>query len=437
MAKRKQGNSGNRPQTTKRYSKHKNLSSQMPQNQTTKEESKNIETIEDTAEITEITETVQVDTTEENTEKECTVSDTDYVEIPEVKRYDLIPAPSCVLQPTKAEQTEQHDKQLPTTQTHKHFLTLHLSHKGGQKTFRFKPLHVAAAGVAVAVALGYGVHTTVSYHQAQKQLAESQSQLEQEKQQNQTLNERTEQLENENEQYMQNIEQIQQKATDLENKMTELDAQKQELTDQLNTLAASDTASADTCLSILENGTQTEKSFTTIVTTAYNKPEALSAQLDKMDILLDQTSAEFISVASDLTYTLGQQTSTPAGWPTQGYVSTEFNPDGDPSVSDGRTHKGVDIATNHQMIPITATASGTVVESGFSSGGYGYCVKIDHGNGFTTLYAHNSENLVEVGDTVTKGQVIAISGSTGMSTGIHCHYEIQLNGVYQDPRDYM
>lgn len=404
----------------------------MPQNQTTKE--KNIE----------IEEAEKIQIIEEDTEATCIVSETeitqDTASAQEEAHYDLIPLAVCTLQNTQPTQLTQPTKEkthLPATQTQKHFLTLHLSHNGGQKTFRLKPLHVAAAGVVLAAVLGYGVHTTVSYHQAQEQLAESQSQLEQEKQQNLSLNEKTEQLENENEQYMQNIEQIQQKATDLENKMTELDAQKQQLTDQLNTLAESDTASADTCLSILADNTNTEKSFTTIVTTAYNKPEALSAQLDKMDILLDQTSAEFVSVASDLTYTLAQQTSIPAGWPTQGYVSTEFNPEGDPTISDGRTHKGVDIATNHQMIPITATASGTVVEAGYNDGGYGYCVKIDHGNGFTTLYAHNSENLVEVGDTVTKGQVIAISGSTGMSTGIHCHYEIQLNGVYQDPRDYM
>lgn len=428
----------------------------MPQKQTTKEENIKekketvIEKAVERAEATEyeIIETKKVEASAANVgikaseeQAVAALSDTKTETVPESTHHDLIPVGSCALQTTEQKQTTQQKtehKQVPATQTQKHFLTLHLSHKGGQKTFRFRPLHVAAAGVVVAVALGYGVHTTISYHQAQAQLAESQSQLEQEKQQNQSLNERTEQLENENEQYMQNIEQIQQKATDLENKMTELDAQKQELSNQLNTLAASDTASADTCLSILENNSaSTEKSFTSIVTTAYNKPEALSAQLDKMDILLDQTSAEFVSVASDLTYTLAQQTSIPAGWPTQGYVSTEFNPDGDPSVSDGRTHKGVDIATNHQMIPITATASGTVVEADYNSGGYGYCVKIDHGNGFTTLYAHNSENLVEVGDTVTKGQVIAISGSTGMSTGIHCHYEIELNGVYQNPRDYM
>ena len=155
-----------------------------------------------------------------------------------------------------------------------------------------------------------------------------------------------------------------------------------------------------------------------------------------MNVMLDLTGASFVDVATNVTETLAQYSSVPMGYPLEEYViSTEFNPDGDPSISDGRVHKGVDLSTRSQILPISATAAGTVVEAAFHND-YGYNVKIDHGNGFTTLYAHNSENLVEVGDTVKKGDVIAMTGSTGMSTGIHCHYEIQLNGIYQNPKDY-
>ena len=127
----------------------------------------------------------------------------------------------------------------------------------------------------------------------------------------------------------------------------------------------------------------------------------------------------------------------PSGWPVESrIVSTEFNPTADPSISDGRKHEGMDISTKSQIIPIYATADGVVVTANFDSG-YGNQVIIDHGNGFTTLYAHCNELTVSAGDTVNKGDMIATTGNTGWSTGIHLHYEIMLNGVYQNPRDYI
>lgn len=335
---------------------------------------------------------------------------------------------------TMMEKTKNSCRNLKTV-AQKNCISLHFSHKGTEKQVHIKRYHAYIASVVALSLVSFGVYTTVSYHQTQQQLLQSQTKLAQERNSNHSLSQQTEQLQVEKEEYMQNIEQIQEKAAQLETKMAELEAQKTELSNQLTDLAAADTASADTCLSILENGTSQEKSFTNIVTTSYHQTETLASQLDKMNAILDETGASFTSVASDVTYTLSQQSSIPEGFPTSGYVSTEFNPDGDSSISDGRTHKGIDIATGHRIIPIKATASGTVVESKYSNS-YGNVVKIDHGNGFTTLYAHNSENLVQVGDTVTKGQEIAMAGSTGMSTGIHCHYEIQLNGVYQNPRDY-
>lgn len=89
-------------------------------------------------------------------------------------------------------------------------------------------------------------------------------------------------------------------------------------------------------------------------------------------------------------------------------------------------HNAVDLA-NRAGTPIMAAASGTVILSKFGgwNGGYGNYVVIRHANGIQTLYAHNSENLVEVGDTVTQGQVIARMGSTGKSTGPHVHFEVR------------
>ncbi|UBF27473.1 M23 family metallopeptidase [Kovacikia minuta CCNUW1] len=93
----------------------------------------------------------------------------------------------------------------------------------------------------------------------------------------------------------------------------------------------------------------------------------------------------------------------------------------------GRLHKGIDIAAPTGT-PIVASAEGTVNHSGWNDGGYGLLVKIKHLNGSTTLYAHNNRILVQEGDFVEQGQIIAFVGSTGRSTGPHCHFEIRLPG---------
>lgn len=101
----------------------------------------------------------------------------------------------------------------------------------------------------------------------------------------------------------------------------------------------------------------------------------------------------------------------------------------------GKTHTGIDIG-----IPtgsnIVATKNGKVIYSGWC-GNYGYYIKIDHGNGIVSAYAHNSKLLVETGQEVNQGQIIAYSGSTGNSTGPHCHFEIIINGSFQNPLNYL
>ena len=90
-----------------------------------------------------------------------------------------------------------------------------------------------------------------------------------------------------------------------------------------------------------------------------------------------------------------------------------------------------------QVVRIPAAAAdGTVRMAGWN-GGYGNCVVIDHGGGRATLYGHNSSLLVSAGQRVTKGQVIAKIGSTGTSTGNHCHFEVLINGQAVNPRPYL
>lgn len=119
---------------------------------------------------------------------------------------------------------------------------------------------------------------------------------------------------------------------------------------------------------------------------------------------------------------------TPSIWPASGEVSSRYGL----RWNGSDFHPGIDLA-NDIGTPIVATADGVVIDSGWNSGGYGYMVDIDHGNGIVTRYAHNSRNAVSIGQAVKKGQVIAYMGSTGFSTGPHVHYEVLVNGKAVNP----
>ena len=109
---------------------------------------------------------------------------------------------------------------------------------------------------------------------------------------------------------------------------------------------------------------------------------------------------------------------------------------GFPNYSSGRYHGGVDFPVPSGS-NIYAADSGTVIIAKNLNYSYGHYLVIDHGNGLSTLYAHNTTLLVGVGTHVNKGQVIALSGSTGNSTGPHCHFEVLLNGNQVNPMNYL
>ena len=122
----------------------------------------------------------------------------------------------------------------------------------------------------------------------------------------------------------------------------------------------------------------------------------------------------------------------PSIWPTTGVVSSPYG------LRWGGTdfHPGMDIA-NDMGTPIVATADGVVEYAGWNSGGYGNMVDIDHGNGIMTRYGHASQVVVSTGQHVKRGQLIAYMGSTGFSTGPHCHYEVHVNGNRVNPISYL
>lgn len=120
------------------------------------------------------------------------------------------------------------------------------------------------------------------------------------------------------------------------------------------------------------------------------------------------------------------------GYPTNSRtVSAGF-----PYYSSGRWHGGIDFPVSTGS-NVYAAGSGTVILVKYLNYSYGYHIVIDHGDGLSTLYAHNSQILVSVGQQVSAGQVIALSGSTGNSTGPHCHFEVRVNGTQVNPYNYL
>jgi len=125
----------------------------------------------------------------------------------------------------------------------------------------------------------------------------------------------------------------------------------------------------------------------------------------------------------------------PSIWPTSGDVTSRFGWRSSPFGGGGDWHPGIDIA-NSSGTRIVATADGEVIQSEWY-GGYGNMIQIDHGNGIRTIYGHNSQNLVQPGQMVKKGQLIAYMGSTGYSTGPHVHYEVRVNGTVVNPTSFL
>lgn len=117
-------------------------------------------------------------------------------------------------------------------------------------------------------------------------------------------------------------------------------------------------------------------------------------------------------------------------WPVEGEISSPFG------EREEGFHWGLDIAVPLET-PVRAAAAGTVIEAGWKNEGYGYAVLIDHGAGRVTLYGHCSQVLCGAGDWVEQGETVALSGSTGRSTGPHLHFELRQGEDWLDPLEYL
>ena len=157
--------------------------------------------------------------------------------------------------------------------------------------------------------------------------------------------------------------------------------------------------------------------------------EAIAGQLESRRRQLD--ILEHLLLVSQM-----QSQRSPSGWPVlKGWISSRFGARHDPFTGRKTSHHGLDFAAPEGS-DVVAVAAGIVSYSGRRSG-YGWVIEVNHGNGYTTRYAHNKKNLVTVGDRVDKGQRIGLVGKSGRSTGPHVHFEVILDGRRVDPAEFV
>ena len=168
-------------------------------------------------------------------------------------------------------------------------------------------------------------------------------------------------------------------------------------------------------------------------------PGELLKEMRRLDELLDKQirlvvalRSEFMNQAYGAVSSVVNPTAeTPNIWPVAGPISSYYGYRTSPGGIGSTFHEGVDLAGDYGT-PISATAAGTVTKAGWV-GGYGYLVEVRHADGIVTRYGHNSAVLVYEGQHVDQGSMIALMGSTGNSTGPHCHYEVRIHGEAVDP----
>lgn len=168
----------------------------------------------------------------------------------------------------------------------------------------------------------------------------------------------------------------------------------------------------------------------------------LAGEISKLEEISEQLEADIKKLTEEMEaknknqiptqYTGGTFT-----WPVPGYyrISSEYNPRTSPISGNYEFHTGIDIPAGYGE-DVVAAGDGVVITAGWVNG-YGNTVMISHGSGIVTLYGHNSSVVVSQGQTVSKGQVVAKIGSTGYSTGNHCHFEVRVNGSHTSPWPYL
>ncbi len=152
--------------------------------------------------------------------------------------------------------------------------------------------------------------------------------------------------------------------------------------------------------------------------------EELKGRIDSVEEIKD-----YLSTQKDI------YVATPKGYPVYGRLTSKYGNRKDPFSGERTFHSGIDISASLGA-PVRSTADGVVSHSGWTQKG-GYLVVIEHGCGYSTLYAHNKSNTVKVGVKVKRGDIIGYVGSTGKSTGPHLHYEVWRDGKTVDAQKFL
>lgn len=189
--------------------------------------------------------------------------------------------------------------------------------------------------------------------------------------------------------------------------------------------------------SVREKKLQDEKEFVTISTMTDNDMmKSVADIINNVSTRLDFQNRSFDEIEKMVANKEELLKATPAIQPVSNKdlerVASGFGVRIDPVYKTPRFHKGLDFAAP-QGTPIYATADGVIEEAGFSTGGYGNNVVINHGYGYQTLYGHMYRVKVRAGQRIKRGETIGWVGNTGKSTGPHCHYEVHKNGNPIDP----
>lgn len=218
---------------------------------------------------------------------------------------------------------------------------------------------------------------------------------------------------------------------DMEERKNSIETQKKQLDTTQSQLAIVKENQTRTAR-ILENTKSVRENF---ISRLSDQEKEIQAQIDEYNRQFDEVNAEILKLAQE-----GLSTQYIGGvleWPVPGYtrISSKYGMRTHPITGVYKLHTGVDIAAPLGAEFIAAN-DGIVVKASYN-GAYGNMVMIDHGGGVSTLYAHGSEILVKVGQTVKRGDPVLKVGSTGYSTGPHAHFEVRLNGKVTDPMPYI
>lgn len=337
-----------------------------------------------------------------------------------------------------------------------------------------------AIAFSFALCLVLTITTAFRYYKnAESHLKDTKSKLQSLMIEKQSIEDKADVLESENEKYFRDISKLKNRANSLSMKIAQLEKGKQALDQKLdevmpklgkpstkveqveqpeemtedNIVAQSEEATDENAELEKQQEDGQDTTLNTILTIFQPNSSEFGMYYPPVTEQTDQSTIQLLSLYNDLENNLNQEeilydaaketvmqtvasiSAMPAMWPVRGRISSEFGSRTDPINFGQAFHQGLDIAVPTGT-PIKASAAGTVTEARLSSS-YGYMVKIDHGNGYETLYAHNSRLLVKTGDMVLQGTIIALSGATGRVTGPHCHFEIRKNNVLQNPRRFL